>query len=174
MSLSSQGQTMRLTRLLQHLWVGPRQAARLFPKRVLERITRAIAVSESRHSGEIRFVVESSLPLPDVFKGVSARERAVEVFSDLRVWDTETNSGILVYLLLADHDVEIIADRGIHAKVGSEGWQVIVSQMETAFRAGHFEAGIVAGVEALGQLLTAHFPAASGNANELPDQPVVM
>jgi uncharacterized membrane protein len=173
---------MDTLRIIKHLWYGPRHMHRLFPKTALQHITEAIAASEVRHLGEIRFAVESSLPLTSLWRGDSARERAIEVFSDLRVWDTENNTGILIYLLLADHDVEIVADRGIHSKVGETGWQNLVAEMEKAFRAGQFESGVVAGVQALGDLLAVHFPATGDSAdpnqdhnpNEQSDRPVLL
>lgn len=179
---------MDTLRIIKQLWYGPRHMHRLFPERALQQITEAIAASESRHLGEIRFAVESSLPLASLWRGDSARDRAIEVFSDLRVWDTENNTGILIYLLLADHDVEIVADRGIHAKVGEAGWQNLVAEMEKAFRAGQFASGVVSGIQALGDLLAMHFPAtgdaaganqdpnsnANSNPNEQSDRPVLL
>lgn len=173
---------MIMSRILKHLWQGPRQVHRLFPKAALDQITEAIAASEKKHLGEIRFAVEASLPLASLWRGVTARDRAIEVFSELRVWDTEHNTGILIYLLLADHDVEIVADRGINAKVGEAGWQHWVAAMEKDFRAGQFTSGVVTGVKALGDLLAKHFPAtgdASGdstdqNPNEQSDRPVLL
>jgi uncharacterized membrane protein len=166
---------MDLTRLTRHLWIGSPEVNRIFPAAALERITKAIAASETGHHGEIRFAVEASLELRPLLKGVTARERAIQVFSDLRVWDTEENNGVLIYLLLADHDVEILADRGIHAKVGAAGWEAICKAMETEFRQGRFEAGVAAGIASVGAHLKAHFPARGGtNENELPDAPVIL
>ncbi|HWS16137.1 MAG TPA: TPM domain-containing protein, partial [Candidatus Methylomirabilis sp.] len=109
-----------------------------------------------------------------LFRGHSARERAIDVFSLLRIWDTERNNGVLIYLLLADRDVEIVADRGIHAKVGTEGWETICRPMETAFRQGDFEGGVIRGIQAVTRHLVEHFPAAGDDRNELPDNPVVL
>lgn len=145
-----------------------------FPAASMDRIGKAIAASEAGHSGEIRLAVEASLDLAPLFKGFTARDRAVEVFSDLRVWDTEANNGVLIYLLLADRDVEIVADRGIHAKVGAKGWEEVCHVMEQAFRQGRFEEGTVRGIEAVGRLLARHFPKSGGDLNELPDRPAVV
>ncbi|MDP1997291.1 MAG: TPM domain-containing protein, partial [Gallionella sp.] len=130
--------------------------------------------TETRHDGQIRFAVEAALDLAPLLAGQTARERAVEVFSELRVWDTEHNNGVLIYLLLADRDVEIVADRGIHAKLGTEIWEAVCREMEAAFRDGQFEAGMLAGIHAVGEHLTRHFSARSGKPNEMPDRPVVL
>lgn len=165
---------MATGRILKHLWYGNWHVSRVFPKAVLDRIGTAIAASEARHGGEIRFAVEASLDTALLLKGHTARDRAVQVFSDLRVWDTEANNGVLVYVLLADRDVEIVGDRGIHAKVGEAGWEPACRAMEAEFRAGRYEAGAVKGVEAVGALLERHFPRTGGDLNELPDRPAVL
>jgi uncharacterized membrane protein len=165
---------MTMRRLLNHLWIGRPEVRRMFPEAALERIAKAVAASEAGHHGEIRFAVEASLDWRPLLKGVTARERAVQVFSDLRVWDTEANNGVLIYLLAADRDVEILADRGVHAKVGAEGWESICKAMEAEFRQGRFESGVIAGVEAVGRHLRTHFPRSGPDANELPDQPVIL
>jgi uncharacterized membrane protein len=113
---------MGIGRILTHLFTTAWSVRRAFPANLLDRIEETIRESEATHAGQIRFAVEHSLDLPELLRGVLARERAVEVFSTLRVWDTEQNNGVLIYLLLADHDVEIVADRGIHARVGAQGW----------------------------------------------------
>lgn len=159
---------------MRHLLAGTWTTRRAFPAAALDRIEAAIAASEARHAGQVRFAVEAALHPLAVWHGVSAKDRALEVFSSLRVWDTEHNSGVLVYLLLADRDVEIVADRGIHRRVGEAGWQSICSDMEGHFRAGRFEQGVVEGIERLCTLLAAHFPRAAAGANELPDRPVVL
>ncbi|MCK1708447.1 MULTISPECIES: TPM domain-containing protein [unclassified Bradyrhizobium] len=156
--------------LLQHHW----RAKRVFPQNVLERIGQAISQSEATHSGQIRFVVEGALDGRPLFRNQPARERALDVFSQLRIWDTEHNNGVLIYLLLADRDVEIIADRGIDAKVGAEGWESICRAMEAEFRSGQFERGVVRGIEAVSRELAKHFPPQGPHRNELPDAPVVM
>jgi uncharacterized membrane protein len=119
-------------------------------------------------------VVEGALDGAPLFRGQPARERALDVFSQLRIWDTEDNNGVLIYLLLADRDVEIVADRGIHARVGAAGWEAICNEMETDFRAGDFARGAIRGIDAVSRHLAAHFPKRGGGKNELPDTPVVM
>lgn len=148
---------------------------RYFPKRSLVAIESAITNSERFHRGELRFVVENAMDLADLARGASARQRAIDLFSECRIWDTEQNSGVLIYLLLADRQVEIIADRGINAKVGAATWKNICDDMETHFRAGEFERGVVQGIQAITQLLRHHFPTAnSDNPNELADTPIVL
>ncbi|MEH2624614.1 putative membrane protein [Bradyrhizobium sp. AZCC 1719] len=161
----------RITRhLLQHHW----RRRRDFPPAVLARIERAIKAGEATHSGQVRFVVEGALDGAPLFRNQPARERALDVFSHLRIWDTADNNGVLIYLLLADHDVEIVADRGINAKVGAAGWENICKEMEADFRAGDFERGVIKGVAAVSRELATHFPKAGGGPNELPDTPVVI
>jgi uncharacterized membrane protein len=146
-----------------------------FPEAALTAIEEAIEKSEASHRGEIRFAVEAALNTLPLLKDQSGRERAVEVFSHLRVWDTEHNNGVLVYLLLADRDVEIIADRGINARVRKKEWEGICRQMEAAFVQGQFESGVISGIEAIGRHLREHFPSeAGGGENELSDTPVIL
>lgn len=161
-------------RWIRHLLLDDLAVRRDFPRPVLGAIEKAIALQEKRHRGELRFVVEGGLSLGPLLAGRSARERAVDVFSRLRVWDTEDNAGVLVYLLLADRRVEIVADRGIHARVGSAAWDAICGEMQAAFAAGRFEAGAILGIEAISDLLAAHYPPGDENPNELPDTPVVL
>jgi uncharacterized membrane protein len=161
-------------RITRHLWIGGPEVRKLFPTDALDRITKAIAESEKSHHGEIRFAVEGALDWRPLFQGVTAKERAVQVFSELRVWDTEANNGVLIYLLVADRDVEILADRGVHAKVGPEGWETICRSMEAEFRQGRFEAGVIHGVREVGRHLDRHFPRTGPDVNELPDRPVLL
>lgn len=156
--------------LLEHRW----RERRIFPPRVLARIEQAIKAGEASHSGQIRFVVEGALDGRPLFRDQPARERAIDVFSQLRIWDTAHNNGVLIYLLLADRDVEIVADRGINAKVGTSGWEKICAAMEKDFRAGLFEHGVIEGIREVSRLMAQHFPAAPGTLNELPDAPVVL
>ncbi|MCA1377551.1 MULTISPECIES: TPM domain-containing protein [unclassified Bradyrhizobium] len=156
--------------LVQHHW----RAKQIFPQAVLDRIEQAIKRGEATHSGQVRFVVEGALDGGPLFRNQPARERALDVFSHLRVWDTAHNNGVLIYLLLADRDVEIIADRGIDAKVGAEGWETICRAMEAEFRSGRFERGVISGIEAVSRELAKHFPKQGPHANELPDAPVLM
>ena len=137
-------------------------------------IDKAIKASEAAHCGEIRFVVEGALHIESLLRGQSARERAIDVFSQLRIWDTARNNGVLIYLLLADRDVEIVADRGIDAKVGPQGWERICRKMEAAFRGGDFQGGGIGGIQEVTRHLAKHFPAAGDDRNELPDKPVVV
>ncbi|WP_065750967.1 TPM domain-containing protein [Bradyrhizobium paxllaeri] len=161
----------RITRhLLQHHW----RRRRDFPPALLARIEQAINAGEATHSGQVRFVVEGALDGAPLFRNQSARERALDVFSHLRIWDTADNNGVLIYLLLADRDVEIVADRGIDTKVGAAGWEKICKEMEADFRTGNFERGVIRGIAAVSRELTAHFPRTGGGTNELPDTPVVL
>jgi uncharacterized membrane protein len=149
----------------------------LFPRTVLDAIERAIGAAEKMHGGEIRFAIETSLPPLHVLHGMTPRARALEVFANLRVWDTEHNNGVLLYLLLADRSVEIIADRGFDGRVGAAEWEGVCRLMEEYFRARKFEAGSVAGVNAIGSVLARHFapraPAGSAH-NELADRPTLL
>lgn len=165
---------MNIKRILRHLVMTHWQVNRAFPSETLVAIDRAIKASETAHTGEIRFAVEGSLHSTPLFNGQSARERAIEVFSQLRIWDTEHNNGVLIYLLLADRDVEIVADRGIHSKVGSREWENICRKMETAFKQENYEGGVVSGIQAVTQHLMKQFPASAAGQNELPDNPVVL
>ena len=165
---------MNLKRIMRHLSTGRAAVRRVFPSRTMDAIEHAIRTTEAQHAGQIRFAVEASLELAPLLAGQTAQQRAVDVFSKLRVWDTEHNNGVLIYLLLSDRDVEIVADRGIHVKLGKEVWERICGEMEAAFRTGHFEAGVLAGIHAVGEHLSRHFPARSGKQNEMPDRPVVL
>lgn len=166
---------MKFMRILRHLITGQIVVRRALPPASFTVIEQAIKQSETSHAGEIVFAVEAALDVLPLLKNQSARERAIDVFSLLRVWDTPQNNGVLIYLLFADHDVEIVADRGIHAKVGQAGWEAICHKMEAAFQRGQFEAGIIAGVSAITQQLQTYFPAESvSGENALPDRPVVL
>jgi len=147
---------------------------RAFPGETLVAIDTAIKASEAAHRGEIRFAVEGALHIEPLLRGQTARERAIDVFSQLRIWDTERNNGVLIYLLLADRDVEIVADRGIHEKVGAQEWEGICRKMEAAFRQADFEGGVVRGIQEVTRHLVEHFPPSGGDRNELPDKPVVL
>jgi len=156
--------------LLEHRW----RVRRIFPPQVLAAIEQAIRAGEATHSGQVRFVVEGALDGAPLFRGQPARERALDVFSQLRIWDTAHNNGVLIYLLLADRNVEIVADRGIDAKVGAAGWEKICAEMESNFRAGNFAGGVIKGIQAVSRQLATHFPAHGAGRNELPDAPVVI
>ena len=165
---------MNLKRIARHLLVTKWQVSRAFPRSAMRAIEAAIKISERTHAGQVRFAVEGGLDGLALIKGQTARERAIEVFSQLRIWDTQHNNGLLIYLLLADRAVEIVADRGIHDKVGSSAWTKVCRQMEAAFRLPDYEEGVLAGVQAVTMLLAEHFPAAGNNGNELPDKPVIL
>ncbi|WP_292993134.1 TPM domain-containing protein [Nitrosomonas sp.] len=166
---------MNFARILRHLLTGKFALRRIFHATSLTAIEQAIQQSEMNHGGQICFAVEATLNTIPLFKNQTARERAVEVFSQLRIWDTEHNNGVLIYLLLADRDVEIIADRGIHAKVSSEEWEAVCRTMESAFRQQQFEAGVINGINAIGGHLREYFPSDSNNQkNEIANKPVVL
>src|ERR1700737_352743 len=156
--------------LLEHRW----RVRRIFTPDVLAAIEQAIKAGEATHSGQVRFVVEGALDGAPLFRNQSARERALDIFSHLRIWDTVHNNGVLIYLLLADRDVEIIAYRALDEKVGAAGWEKICAEMESNFRAGNFAGGAIKGIQAVSRQLAAHFPRQGGGKNELPDTPVVI
>jgi len=164
----------KFKRILKHLVAGRWQVGRILPSSSMHRIQAAISQSERSHDGELRFAVETGLEWPDLLHGTTPRARAIKMFSRLRVWDTEHNSGVLIYLLLADRKVEIVADRGVHARVGQAGWESICRKMEQRFRLGEFEAGVLEGIAAITTLLQQHFPASGDHRNELPDAPIVL
>lgn len=162
-------------RILKHLLAGPWQVHQRFPQATMKKIQAEIKKSESLHLGELRFAVEAGLHWRALLRKITPRERAVEVFSQLHVWDTEHNTGVLIYLLLADRQVEIIADRGIHAQAGEQVWTDICEAMEIHFRQARFEQGVIEGIQAITAQLQCHFPAdLTANPNELPDAPVVL
>lgn len=152
----------------------PWRLRRAFPHSTLERIKEAIRASEAVHGGQIRFAVEGALHGTKLLRGQTPRERALEVFAQLRMWDTEHRNGVLIYVLLADRAVEIIADRGAHARIGAEEWQGICHRMRDHFRAGEYETGAVSGIQAVARHLAKHFPAAPAGPRELPETPVVL
>ena len=165
---------MTIARISRHLVANRSRVRKAFAPGALASIERAIRTSEQSHTGQIRFVVEGALDGAPLFRNQSARDRALDVFSSLRIWDTEHNNGVLIYLLLADRDVEIVADRGVHGHVGGDGWETICRAMEAEFRAGHFQRGVIAGIDAVTVHLVQHFPRHGSGPNELPDAPVVM
>ena len=163
----------RFMRILKHRWLDERDLARALDDATLARIEARVAASEKRHSGEIRVCAEAGLPLSYLWRGASARERAVTMFGKLRVWDTEHNNGVLIYLLLAEHRIEIVADRGLNQRVSPSQWQEVMERMRASFRQGQFEAGLNDAIDAVDALLVQHFPLAPGqtNPNELSDRP---
>jgi len=165
---------MDAKRVLKHLFTPDWVARRVFSRATLHRVGEAIKESEKSHDGELRFAVEAGLDFLPLLKGIAPRQRAVEVFSMLRVWDTERNSGVLIYVQLVDRRIEILADRGISAKVDQGAWDAICRSMEESFRAGRFEEGALQGIRAISQLLARHFPPQGSNPDELPNRPVVL
>lgn len=167
---------MQIARWLRHTLTTPAAVRRAFGPPVLARIEQAIAASEQHHSGEIVFAVESALPWSYLRRDAPARQRAEMMFSKLRVWDTDANNGVLIYVELADHRIEIVADRGVAHTVAASHWQQITDAMRARFAAGEFEAGVIAAVEAVGAALTAAFPLAAGEANpdQVPNKPTVL
>ena len=165
----------RISRILKHRWYDETDTQRALDPAALARIEQRIAASEKLHGGEIRVCVEAGLPLSYLWRDATPRERAIAMFGKLRVWDTEANNGVLIYLLLAEHAIEIVADRGLGSKVPQGEWQAIVGRMGSAFHDGRFEDGLTQALEEVSALLVAHFPAQAGaaNANELPDAPVL-
>ena len=163
-----------LVRVWRHLVIDQWLVGRAFTSTNLNAIRAAITDQERRHSGELRFAVEGGLPLRHFIRGQSARARAVECFADLGIWDTSRNNGVLIYLLLADRRVEIVADRGIHSHVGAGTWELICGEMQRDFAGGRFEEGVVKGLAAVGDLLAVHYPHRGDDVNELPDDPVII
>ena len=163
---------MQLARLIRHRWSDEPDARRALGPETLARLEARVRAGEARHSGEIRISVEAALPWSYLWNDLTARDRAVTLFGKLRVWDTEHNNGVLIYLLLAEHAIEIVADRGLARHVGPAQWQALVAGMRDAFRAGRFEEGLLQAVEAVDALLLQHYPLAAGqgNPNELPDR----
>jgi hypothetical protein len=165
---------MNLGRICRHLWADNWKLRSAFPKRSLGNIERAIDEEEQRHGGELRFAVEGGLPLASLLRGQTARERAIELFSALRIWDTEANCGVLIYVSLGDRDVEIVADRGINRLVGDAGWQAICDGIRSELKVGQFEYGVIGGIRAVSRLLVEHFPRAADDTDELPNRPLVI
>ena len=165
--------THPVLRLLKHRRLDERDVVRLLGIGALQRAQQRVAASETGHSGEIRVCVEAGLPWSYLRRHATPRERAVAMFGKLRVWDTEHNNGVLIYLLLAEHAIEIVADRGLNDRVSAEQWRALVAGMAAAFKAGRFEEGLNEAIDAVSALLTQHFPLREGeaNPNELPDAP---
>ena len=162
-------------RLGRHFLVDHHSVRRRFSSQALKRIEDAIAAGERRHEGQVRFAVEASLPLGQILRGLEPRARALELFGRLGVWDTEHNSGVLIYVLLAERAIEIVADRGIAARVAPAEWQRICERMRERFAMREYQAGALEAIEAVSAILANHFPAGSmPRTNELPDEPVVL
>ena len=168
------GGEMNLKRFLSHLLYPSWRIRSAFPTSTLRAIESAIHAAEQCHDGEIRFAIEGTLDAAQLRRGITAHSRAIEVFTNLHVWDTVANNGVLVYLLLADRQVEIVADRGVHAKIGHAGWEVVCQSMEDRLRQDEYEAAALQGVAAIAALLATHYPASGRKTNELDDRPVVI
>ncbi|MDQ0017559.1 putative membrane protein [Variovorax boronicumulans] len=166
----------KLGRIWRHRWTDEAAVRRVLPADAMQRLAARVAASERRHSGEVRICVEAGLPMSYLWRHAPPRERAVTLFGKLRVWDTEHNNGVLIYLLLAEHAIEIVADRGIDSRVDDAEWAAMAQRMGAAFRDGRFEDGLTQALEEMSALLVAHFPLAEDEAdtNELPDEPVVL
>jgi uncharacterized membrane protein len=169
---------MKLLRFLKHMIAPAWMMRQAFLAETLQEIESAVRELEQRHAGELRFVVEAGLSFQHLWQGVTTRERALEVFSQLRVWDTECNNGVLIYLQMIDRRVEILADRGINARVAQSEWDAICREMEGMFRTGAYARGALQAVASIGRLLALHFPAAPDQGksplNELPDRPLLL
>jgi len=165
---------MKFLRLIRHLATTRWSTRRHFTPRVRDAIEQAIGGCEAHHAGEIRFVVETAFDLPELWRDLPPRQRALQLFGQLGVWDTAHNNGVLIYLLMADRMVEIIADRGIAARIPQPEWQAVCRQMELHYRAGRFREGSIAGIEGVAALLGRHFPGRHGSEQELPNQPVLL
>lgn len=169
---------MQIRRLIRHAAATHWRTRMLFPAATLDAIEQAIARAETTHAGEIRFAIETALTPLHILNGVASRARALDVFAHLGVWDTEHNNGVLIYVQLADRTVEIVADRGFQGRVGSAEWEAVCRLMEEHFRAGRFETGSIAGVDAIGNLLARHFPPnlkpPARSHNQLPDRPTLL
>jgi uncharacterized membrane protein len=164
---------MDIVRFLKHLFIPDWATRRAFPSGVASRIAKAIRESERQHLGELRFVVEGGLPVRNLFQD-KVRKRAEELFAQLGVWDTEHNSGVLIYVQLVDRRIEIVADRGIAARVAEAEWSAVCRAMEKSFRDGRFAEGALEAIERCTALLARHFPSSGGERNELPDRPVLL
>ncbi len=167
----------RLQRILRHRWMDGSDTRRAVPPELLKRLESYVTASELRHTGEIRICVEAGLPNSYLWRNVSARERAVTMFGKLRVWDTEHNNGVLIYLLLAEHAIEIVADRGLNRCISTTHWQAVTGRMSAAFAAQQFEQGLTQALQEVSALLVQHFPADTDAPRErrhgLPNAPDV-
>jgi uncharacterized membrane protein len=165
---------MNFLRLMRHLATTRWSTRRSFPQTARDAIEQAIGECESRHGGEIRFVVETAFDVPELWRKLAPRTRALQLFGQFGVWNTEHNNGVLIYVLMADHAVEIIADRGIASRVRPAEWDAVCRQMEHHYRAGRFRDGSVVGILGVGALLGRHFPGTRAGDGELPNQPVLL
>lgn len=164
----------RVRRLMRHWGSGAADARRAFPPETLAAIGQAIADGERTHRGEVRLIVEKAMPFDAIWGGMSNRQRAVALFADYGVWDTEENCGVLIYVNLAEHRVEIVADRGIDRKIDEATWRQVCRTMTDGFRQGKFRDSTLSAIEQVNQLLRTHFPADGERPNELPDRPLML
>ena len=165
---------MKAARVLRHLFATHWGTRRRFTRNVLARIEKSLRKIEAQHAGELRFAIETAFDLPELWYGITPRQRALQVFGHFGVWDTESNNGVLIYVLMADRDVEIVADRAIAARVPQAEWDAVCREMEAHFRAGRFAEGSETGITAVGKLLGKHFPGRGGDRDEQANQPVLL
>jgi uncharacterized membrane protein YgcG len=165
---------MKFLRLMRHIATTRWSTRRHFTPAVRSAIERSIGECEAHHAGEIRFVVETAFDLPELWHGLRPRQRALQLFGQLGVWDTAHNNGVLIYVLMADRAVEIIADRGIAARIHQSEWQAVCRRMQEHYQQGRFREGSIAGIEGVGALLGRHFPGSGPGGHELPNQPVLL
>ena len=165
-----------LTRWMRHLWLDEANVRHLITREGLARLEARVQASESRHRGELRLCIEGGLPAQALWSGTTSRERAIELFSELRVWDTEHNNGVLIYLQLADHRIEVLADRGLMQQVPDAVWQDMTNALGQHLQAGHFEAGLTQAIDQVGALLHVRYPLVAGQTNidELPNAVVLL
>jgi uncharacterized membrane protein YgcG len=163
---------MSMKRTLKHLTTTPFAVRRVFNADVLKKIETEVAASEARHGGEIRFAIEGQLSGPELLRAVTPRARALQIFSQLGVWDTEQNNGVLIYVLWADRDVEIVADRGFNGRVTPQQWTAVCKNMERYFANEDVATAVVTGIREVGTLIAQHFP--SADRNEQPDRAVLL
>ncbi len=170
---------IRLKRFFKHRWLNEASTRRDLPPDLLLRLEQRVKASEQRHSGEIRICVETSLPLSFLYRDAPTttlvRERALEMFANMRIWDTANNNGVLIYLLTVEHAIEVVADRGLNDWMDAKAWDRLVLEMGTAFKRGDYEDGLTHALEEVSAVLVQHFPLRAGesNPNELPDALVV-
>jgi uncharacterized membrane protein YgcG len=164
----------KFSRALRHLCTTRYSGKKAFPCATLTAIQQAIADGESLHRAEIRLIVEPSLELSEIFAGVSSRQRAHELFSQYRIWDTEENAGILIYIELADHQVEIVADRGIASLIPNHYWHAICKTMTEGFAQGKYHDSVLQGLQQLNAVLQEHFPEQDRQANQLSNKPILL
>ena len=162
-------------RILKHSSPGAADVRRAIPPDMLQRLGQRVSASEQRHTGEIRIYIEAGLPLSYLWRNAAARERALMQFGKLRVWDTEHNNGVLIYLLLAERSIELVADRGLNQRISDAEWQAMVARLGAALHAGHYEEGLTQALEEVSAVLVQHFPLQPGGLrhNELPNTPLL-